>query len=306
MSACLLAAMATASYVAAATVSFEWATVGDTGNADDVSTGYGGVDDFFLIATTEVTNDQYAQYLNSIAASDPNGVWNANMDITRSGPDGGYTYAANVGYGSRALDEASFYDAMRFTNWLENGQPTGVQDATTTEDGTYLISNGYSETRSANASYWLPSEDEWYKAAYYDPSGAVVGNYWDYANQSDTAPTAESPTGGANSANYDGGHGDYTAVGAYTSSTSYYGGYDFGGNVFEWTEGLSGTDRIIRGGDYLSDATTLAATGRTAVNPTGGSFEGGFGIRIAFIPEPSSVSLLGIGALAMLLRRKRG
>ena len=33
----------------------------------------------------------------------------------------------------------SLYDAMRFVNWLENGQPDGPQDATTTEDGAYTI-----------------------------------------------------------------------------------------------------------------------------------------------------------------------
>ncbi len=63
------------------------------------------------------------------------------------------------------MNYVSFFDAMRFTNWLHNGQGSGD-----TESGAYTIGSGTDEVRSANAKYWIPSEDEWYKAAYYDPN----------------------------------------------------------------------------------------------------------------------------------------
>ena len=58
--------------------------------------------------------------------------------------------------------------------------------------------------RHKDAKYFLPSEDEWYKAAYYDPNkgGAGVGGYWDYATGSDSAPTAVASGTGAGTAVY--------------------------------------------------------------------------------------------------------
>lgn len=310
-------------------VSFTWLDVGDANNSDDTATGFGGVAAEYRISSTEVTNAQYTEFLNAIAATDTFGVYDSNMDITQAGSSGSFTYTAIATYEDRALNNANFFDAMRFINWIENGQPTGSQDASTTEDGTYAISDGVSETRAGGATYFLPSEDEWYKAAYYDPDDPdadLGGNvdYWLHANQSDTAPTAEAPPGGANSANYAGTTGDTSVVGAYTSSTSYYGGYDFGGNVYEWTEGLEAPDRVIRGGSYTTAAAFLAANSRTTLAPGGGSFEGGVGFRVAglidapedssdplgppdfgAIPEPSRAVLLLMGLVGMLLRRRR-
>ena len=79
----------------------------------------------------------------------------------------------------------SFFDAMRFTNWLHNGQGSGD-----TESGVYTIGSGTDEVRSASAKYWIPSEDEWYKAAYYDPNSGV---YYDYPTGTDTAPYSDNP-----------------------------------------------------------------------------------------------------------------
>ena len=86
----------------------------------------------------------------------------------------------------------SYYDALRFANWMHNGQPIGVQDASTTEDGAYDMSLGAAVVRKAGAKVFLPNEDEWYKAAYYKGGGTDAG-YWDYATQSDTIPTLEAP-----------------------------------------------------------------------------------------------------------------
>jgi formylglycine-generating enzyme required for sulfatase activity len=219
-------------------------------------------------------------------------------------------YTVVSGFASKPVRVVSYFDAMRFVNWLENDQPIGLQGAGTTETGTYTISNGISETRADDVTFLLPSEDEWYKAAYYQPfaEGGDTDNYWLYPTQSNTAPTDESPAGGANSANFDGIVAGTTNVGAYTGTTSFYGGYDFGGNVFEWTEGLDGTGtrRIIRGGTWDGAVTFLAANSRTGVLPTGGSATPtGFGFRIAAIfsytPEPGTAVLALIGTLLLMM-----
>ena len=130
--------------------------------------------------------------------------------------------------------------------------------------------------------------------------GAVTGNYWDYPTQSDTAPTAEAPPGGANSANFASAVGGPTTdVGAYTGTTSAYGGFDFGGNLFEMNEGIGRpTFRVLRGGSWGGHSGNLAATFRSDVNTTIGN--GAYGFRVASIPEPSTFTLAGLGLIGLL------
>src|SRR5688572_11998932 len=94
---------------------------------------------------------------------------------------------------------------MRFVNWLNNGQ--GAAD---TESGAYTLlggtdtpTNGSTVTRNASTAIALPSEDEWYKAAYYDPASE---SYFDYPMSSDATPACTASTAAPNAANcYAGG-----------------------------------------------------------------------------------------------------
>ena len=98
----------------------------------------------FLISKTEVTNSQHTEFLNAVAATDTNALYNTGMasgrgGITRSGSPGSFTYSAIAGREDMPVNWVTFYDALRFANWLHNGQPTGGQDNTTTENGAYTI-----------------------------------------------------------------------------------------------------------------------------------------------------------------------
>lgn len=87
---------------------------------------------------------------------------------------------------NKPIGYISWGDAARFANWLTNGQPTGMQGAGTTETGSYTLNGAMTNTalqavtRNANARYVVPTENEWYKAAYYDPTAGAGGgdNYW--------------------------------------------------------------------------------------------------------------------------------
>ncbi|MBK7950726.1 MAG: SUMF1/EgtB/PvdO family nonheme iron enzyme [Deltaproteobacteria bacterium] len=107
-------------------------------------------------------------------------VANVYRFIRRTGDPGSYHYTVFASRDARPINFVSLYDAMRFANWLHNGQPTGPQDVTTTEDGAYTITaEGVVANvivRNAGARHSLPTEDEWYKAAYFDP---VTGGYFD-------------------------------------------------------------------------------------------------------------------------------
>ena len=185
-----------------AQVTFEWVTVGNPGNAadplnDGAIPGIGSVADAYRIAQHEVTNDQYAEFLNTVAATDNNALYNALMGsnvrggITQTGLSGSFTYSTKADMGNKPVNYVSFFDAMRFVNWLHNDQPTGDQDSSTTENGVYAISDGLSETRAVSARFFIPTENEWYKAAYYDPTVGAGGgdNYWLYSTMSNSVPT---------------------------------------------------------------------------------------------------------------------
>jgi len=267
---------------AKAEVTIEWVHVGDIGNVDDThGLGFGGVEYSYLIAKYEVTNAQYAEFLNAVAAADPHSLYNPSMNvgpegtggIIRSGSYGSYIYAPIAGQGNTPVDYVCFYDALRFANWLHNGQPSGTQNDSTTEDGAYDMSLGVNVVRKEGARVFLPTEDEWYKPAYYK-GGSLNAGYWDYATQSNTLPAKEPPAGGSNSANYDRiddpAHPDHhlTDGGAYTASVSPYGTFDQTGNVWEWNEELVDSNRGLRGGSWMWGPGDLPAYFRYATVPT--------------------------------------
>lgn len=110
----------------------EMIPVGNAGNAAD-GTGYGAVNYAYSIGKYEVTNAQYAQFLNAVAATDPNGLYNPDMGnnmrggISRLGNSGSYAYAVKANMGTKPVSFVNWYDAVRFCNWLHHGRPIGAQ-----------------------------------------------------------------------------------------------------------------------------------------------------------------------------------
>lgn len=282
--------------------------VGNPGNAPD-TTGHGAVGYAFEIGVLEVTNAQYTEFLNAKAASDPLGLYHTFMasgagGITRSGTSGSYTYSVIAGRAYKPVIYIDWYDAVRFANWMHNGQGSGD-----TEAGSYTLegplmpipANPNSITRNPGATWVLPSEDEWYKAAYHDPT---TGNYFDYATRSNTLPTTEAPPGGANSVNAQEAVGDVTDVGSYSGAFSPYFTYDQGGNVWEWNETLNFNDqRVLRGSSYRQLLPNfLNAHTRTANPAEWEQLDRGF--RLALVPEPATVLLAAVALVGLLLARR--
>jgi formylglycine-generating enzyme required for sulfatase activity len=266
----------------------------------------GAVAGVFEIGMYEITNNYYAGFLNAVAATDTYALYNANMGsgtggITRSGSPGGYSYTATAGRENMPVNWVSWYDALRFANWLHNGQPIGLQGSATTEDGAYTF-NGATAVgpRNPGARYFLPTEDEWYKAAYFDPA---TGGWLGYPASSDAATSCAAPTASPNSANCGAAKGDLTQRGAYTGSPSPSGTFDQGGNVAEWNEtdvAGDGALRGVRGGSFDSAANDLAASHRGSAGP--GSEADSVGFRM---PEPGRDEMLLAGALALACCRTR-
>jgi formylglycine-generating enzyme required for sulfatase activity len=171
--------------------------VGDVNNASDTagSGGKGSVSYNYAIGKYLVTNSEYVEFLNAVAATDTYSLYYSNMagvigGITRSGTSGSYTYSVKTNYGNKPLNFVSWFDCARYCNWLHNEKPTGSQNSSTTEDGAYTLNGAVSgnvAVRNSGAKYHIPTENEWYKAAYYKGDGTNSG-YWSYATQSDEMP----------------------------------------------------------------------------------------------------------------------
>src|SRR6185436_9218324 len=119
--------------------------VTNAGNSPDPSTGKGAVGYDFRIGKFEINNRQYAAFLNAVAGEDPHSLYATNMmtdvhgGIIRSGVPGEYLYTVKPDMEHFPAVWVTFPSALRFCNWLHNGQPTGPQDASTTEDGAYTM-----------------------------------------------------------------------------------------------------------------------------------------------------------------------
>jgi sulfatase modifying factor 1 len=310
--------------------SIDTVPVGNAGNAGDVQSNgtFGSVPYAYRIGKHEVTNAQYTAFLNSVDATGMNTLTLYNS-LMSSDAHGGINFNVGAANGSKYENKpgrndnpvvfVSWFDAIRFANWLHNGQGSGDTEsgAYTLLGGTPTPSNGDSITRNLAAMWWLPSEDEWYKAAYHKNDGPS-GNYWNFPTSTNAGPYSDQPPGSdapapSRSANffkndniangYDDGFAvtgsasfniaqNYlTDVGAYTLSNSPYGTFDQGGNVWEWNETLiSGSDRGLRGGDFGDAFNFLHASSRDGGDPT---FHFNFlGFRVAsIVPEPSTLAL---------------
>jgi formylglycine-generating enzyme required for sulfatase activity len=208
-----------------------------------------------------------------------------------------------TGFADKPVNYVSFYDALRFANWLNNGQASASTEigAYTLLGGTATPSNGATVSRNAEARIFLTNEHEWYKAAFYNSTSS---SYFKYPAGTDATTLCAAPTATANHANCDSAAGGVTAVGAYTGSASPYGTYDQGGNVWEWNEENVSSYRGFRGGTWGGVSSFLAADWTDVMAPETESEYVGF--RIArFVPATPSVPIGGVvmpvvaGLLAM-------
>jgi formylglycine-generating enzyme required for sulfatase activity len=291
---------------ASAQITISTVSIGNVGNA--AAPPYfnvGAVAYRYDIGRTEVTNAQYTAFLNAKATTDPFNLYNTEMSrsavsggIVRTGAPGSYTYSVIEGRGNHPVNWVSFWDACRFANWLHNGQGAGD-----TENGAYtLTSVGISSNTVTRNTGWLwavASEDEWYKAAYHQPAGqgGDSDSYWKYTTSSNSVPTTAQ-------ANFGNLNGDTMPVGSF--APNFYGTYDMGGNVWEWSEtrvDWAANTRIVRGGSFQNTDAALSATNRPTTTPGTESRQTGF--RISHIPSPSSLAMLFGGVVRGLVRRRR-
>lgn len=236
----------------------DFVSIGSPGNAADTN-GIGSVSYAYAISTYEVKGSK---------------MFTAITDDPRIG---NYTGTANV-----PATGVSWYEAAKFCNWMTSGDAY---------DGAYKFDvNGVFQGVDRTAAiathgtiYALPTQDEWYKAAYYTGSGFSL-----FANGSDIAPLP------GIDARYS--TNSFWLVGS--GSVEQNGTYDMAGNAWEWMETWSGDLAIRRGGAYNSGDGHLKSINSFMNDPTTENNTYGFRV-VQVIPEPGVLSLVIISSITV-------
>lgn len=296
----------------------DFVPIGNPGNVGRaISSGtFGAVAQLYNIGKSEVTNNEYVTFLNAVAASDPLGLYNSAMNssatggISRSGGSGSFTYSVkSPTAGNQPVNWVSVYDAARFTNWLHNGAPTSVAPGSVNSilnSGAYTLANvenpGTALVRNSGAVAFLPTRNEWYKAAYYSQSlNGGSGGYYTYASGTNAAPSVSTnPLDTATNVGYYGQSNLSIPMIAdgLPNTDSAYGAVGMLGNVSEWLQDSTATQAFWIGGWFnmptgnlnSQNSNSFAGALQSTMNQTGAQ-----GFRVAAVPEPSTIMLAVLG-----------
>lgn len=284
------------------TFTIDFVGIGNPGNAAD-TTGYGAVPYTYQMGKYEVSRDMITK------ANSAGGLSIPLLDMS--------SFGGNVE--THPATGVSWFQAAKFVNWLNTSQGhaaaynfDGSGNYTLWTPAEAWTQGGENLYRNKDAHYFLPSENEWYKAAYHNGTG-----YFVYPTGSDSAPLGVgggTDTGTAVISNdYFKGPADITNAGGLSP----YGTMGQGGNVTEWQENARNSSdeeskltyevRAARGGYFHSNAFFLASSVR-GVNYADEESAHYLGFRVAAVPEPEQyaaafgVALFGTG---VWLRRKK-
>ena len=299
----------------------ELVSIGNPGNANDAAGApnpAGSVGYSYDIGKFEVSQDMITKY--NVNFGTPNSQVIPFADLSAFGGNGPDKPASGV----------SWNQAARFVNWLNTstGKAPAYNFLTSDVNDNIALWNisdpGYdpsNQYRNSLAKYVLPSTNEWYKAAYFDPNKPGGAGYWIYPSGSDTDPTAVSIGMIAGTAVYDQSYSQGPANVNQTGGLSPYGVMGLGGNVNEWEEtsddlanNSGSSQRGVRGGAWFDGFSySLSSSFRFSEYPDNDCQCYGFRVvsltsSPAVVPEPNMMvvaTILGIGGYISKRRMKK-
>jgi formylglycine-generating enzyme required for sulfatase activity len=327
----------------------DFVTVGAAGNAPYVGldpgglvNGRGGVGYEYRIGKYEVTSAQWAEFFSAAfdrAVGDalphvlPPTFWGGiGAPPTHAENPSARRWTTTPDSAMRPAGNISWRMAAMYCNWLHNDKAlnreaflNGAYDVSTF---TFTPAGRFRDqlTRSPGARYYIPSWDEWLKAAHYDSaklnSDGTRGGWWTYSNGSD-APFVAGPPGAVvngqpATANFGWDAGDFPGrspfavpLGAYADVRSPFGLYDVAGATGEWTEeafypipGDLPNDRIWEGSHWLDGfAGTDHISSRAGGFPNYSGFDAGFRVA-SIVPSPGGCVALGVFVVSLFRRRR--
>jgi formylglycine-generating enzyme required for sulfatase activity len=270
--------------------------------ATNPTSGKGKVANAYQMGTCEITNSQWNKFRSSLG-----------VPVTGS-PSSAYDMSSQFTGANVPVNNVSWYEAAQFVNWLNTSTGhqaaykfTGTQGAS---DYTLAVwspaeaDNGTNLYRHKDAFYYLPTENEWIKAACWNGTRLQT-----YSNASPDDLLAGSRPDQAKWNYYPSAGDEPWNVGSGVQELN--GTYDMMGNVWEWMESPYYTGdygdswRTVRGGSYEDNTWSYLASywEGSYSGPSAESSRRGF--RVASeVPEPSCVLLL-LGGGMMLLKSRR-
>lgn len=309
---------------------FQWATIGDVGNPaygggpNGELAGRGSVGYAYRISRHELTSAQFLEFVNTFwnSAQIPLSSWTVGTSGIQ--PDLVGPYHLRDDYPNAAMIPViglNWRSAAQYCNWLHNGKSS---DPSSLQSGAYAVSTFGTNpdgtftdqlTRSPGAKFWIPSLDEWMKAAHYDPNkfGTGLGGWWESPNGTDlplmNGPPGIGQTSGAGSYNW-GSPPVYIPLGAYSDVQSPWGLWDVSGGAAEWTESVDNpaapSSRAIDGswaGAPAFSTNLDLAHGTDFLPPDALGYAG---LRIASaVPAPPGLALMGVTWFGLCGRRPR-
>lgn len=254
---------------------FDFVTIGAPGNAPwtgqdpwNLVSGRGSVDYNFRIGRLEVTTAQWMEFVNTYSVLGGQWTffagpvfWGAEIDPTYSGPGQRYRLRDVPHAAQMPVAGISWREGAQFCNWLHNDKSPGLSALQSGAYDTSTWGTGPGNTFTDHhqhlpgAKFWIPTLDEWLKAAYYDPDryGPGQAGWWVFPHRSDTAPAGGPPGQGQANTGFElpaWGHWQIP-VGSYPDVASPWGLLDLAGSAAEWLEEvyfpLEPTDRGIKG-----------------------------------------------------------
>ena len=275
-------------------ISIDFVPIGNAGNAGDTRTGTdwlglplaipygcGAVSYNYCIGKYEVTNAQWNAFTTAAGAP--------------TGTNGGSYWTG----AQQPTNMVSWYEAAQFCNYLTSGDKSkGAYrfSGNNTNPGSFLSIDRTAAEAAFGTIYVIPTEDEWYKAAYFKPDGS---GYSRYANGTDIAPVAGAQTNYYSFNHYYNGQPWNLGSGEQEQN----GTFDMMGNVFEWNETLYGSDFGMRGGSYYGYDYDCSSSWLEHHSPNSEGDDIGFRVA-SVVPEPATLLLLGLGAAIAVRKRK--
>ncbi len=292
----------------------------------------GRVNHRYRLSRTEITATQWVDFIN---AYDPFWIASGGSRIN-PGFTGGWMIMASTlnpnspaGYvveaqGANVAIAVKWRVAAAFCNWLHNGKvndewafQTGAYDTTTFAGN---LTDGYTDqaTRSPGARFWIPSVDEWVKAAHYDPSryGEDAEGYWlRKGGQNEPLTPGLPENGGQTSAGnfLPGPDEKFLPVGIYEDIGAPWGVLDISGGVREWTETVTaffpGSDELHTGRRFVlgseANNTQFATDDLIDWFTSGAPAPHRYGIRLASaIPAPGAALITWLALTPVTTRRR--